>query len=414
MRRAAIINIGDEILLGQIVNTNASWMSESLSEIGVQVVSQQVVSDGAEDIRQALDYAQQRASLILLTGGLGPTKDDITKKVLVDYCGDELTFDAKLYERLQLYFKKMGREATEAHRIQCFMPDRAEQLVNKMGTAPGMLFERGENWIVSLPGVPYEMKYLMNEEVLPRLQKERKGLHLKRMTILTVGRGESQIAEYVEDLEDALPSHIKLAYLPHLARVRLRLTATGSLPEKLDQELSEWKSAFSKRLGNLVYGYGTTTLSQAVQNGMVEKNLTLATAESCTGGNVAREITSNPGASAYFVGGLIPYSNSMKEKFLDVPREVIEKHGAVSEETVRAMVSGAIRNFGVDIAVATSGIAGPGGGTPEKPVGTVWLACGNSEQIITKCLQLSKNRSLNIEYSTIWALNLIRRFLMAA
>lgn len=414
MRRAAIINIGDEILLGQIVNTNASWMSESLSEIGVQVVSQQVVSDGAEDIRQALDYAQERASLILLTGGLGPTKDDITKKVLVDYCGDELTFDAKLYERLQLYFKKMGREATEAHRIQCFMPDRAEQLVNKMGTAPGMLFEQGDNWIVSLPGVPYEMKYLMNEEVLPRLQKERGGLHLKRVTILTVGRGESQIAEYVEDLEDALPSHIKLAYLPHLARVRLRLTATGSSPEKLDAELSEWKSAFSNRLGDLVYGYGTTTLSQAVQNEMVEKNLTLATAESCTGGNVAREITSNPGSSAYFVGGLIPYSNSMKEKFLDVPADVIQKYGAVSEKTVRAMVSGAIQHFGVDIAVATSGIAGPGGGTPEKPVGTVWLACGNSEQIITKCLQLSKNRGLNIEYSTIWALNLIRRFLMAA
>ncbi|NBB89427.1 MAG: competence/damage-inducible protein A [Bacteroidetes bacterium] len=414
MRRAAIINIGDEILLGQIVNTNASWMSESLSEIGVQVVSQQVVSDRAEDIREALDYAQERASLILLTGGLGPTKDDITKKVLVDYCGDELSFDAKLYERLQFYFKKMGREATEAHRIQCFMPGRAEQLVNKMGTAPGMLFEHGNNWIVSLPGVPYEMKYLMNEEVLPRLQKERKGLHLKRVTILTVGRGESQIAEYVEDLEDALPSHIKLAYLPHLARVRLRITATGNSPEKLDQELSEWKSAFSNRLGNLVYGYGTTTLSQAVQNQMVEKKMTLATAESCTGGNLAREITSNPGSSAYFVGGLIPYSNSMKEKFLNVPKEVIENHGAVSEETVRAMVSGAIRSFGVNIAVATSGIAGPGGGTPEKPVGTVWLACGNAEQMITKRLQLSKNRSLNIEYSTIWALNLIRRFLMAA
>lgn len=400
--------------MGQIVNTNASWMSESLSEIGVQVVSQQVVSDRAEDIREALDYAQERASLILLTGGLGPTKDDITKKVLVDYCGDELSFDAKLYERLQFYFKKMGREATEAHRIQCFMTGRAEQLVNKMGTAPGMLFEQGNNWIVSLPGVPYEMKYLMNEEVLPRLQKERKGLHLKRVTILTVGRGESQIAEYVEDLEDALPSHIKLAYLPHLARVRLRLTATGSSPKKLDQELSEWKSAFSNRLGDLVYGYGTTTLSQAVQNEMVEKELTLATAESCTGGNLAREITSNPGSSVYFVGGLIPYSNSMKEKFLNVPKDVIEKHGAVSEATVRAMVTGAIQNFGVNIAVATSGIAGPGGGTPEKPVGTIWLACGNAEEMITKRLQLSKNRSLNIEYSTIWALNLIRRFLMAA
>lgn len=413
MRRAAIINIGDEILLGQIVNTNASWMAESLSEIGVQVVSHQVIADEAPAIRRALDLAQEQASLILLTGGLGPTKDDITKKVLVDYCGGDLELDSSLHERLQQYFKKMGREATEAHRLQCYMPTQAEQLVNKMGTAPGMLFEQGDNWIISLPGVPYEMKYLMNEEVLPRLQKERGGLHLKRLTLLTVGRGESQIAEYVEDLEEALPDHIKLAYLPHLARVRLRLTATGPSPETLTEELNAWKEKFAQRLGDLVYGYGRTELSEVVQSEMLSRKLTLATAESCTGGNIARELTSNPGSSGYFVGGLVPYSNEIKQSFLGVPADILKKHGAVSEETVRAMVRGTLEKFGSDIAIATSGIAGPGGGTEEKPVGTVWIACGNEERVVVKRLQLSKNRMLNIEYSTIWALNLIRRFLMA-
>jgi nicotinamide-nucleotide amidase len=413
MRRAAIINIGDEILLGQIVNTNASWMAESLSEIGVQVVSHQVVADDAEAIRAALDLAQQQASLILLTGGLGPTKDDITKKVLVDYCGGELELDTGLYERLQMYFRKLGREATEAHRLQCYMPTVAEQLTNKMGTAPGMLFQNGENWIISLPGVPYEMKYLMNEEVLPRVQKEKVGLHLKRVTLLTVGRGESQIAEYIEDLEDSLPDHIKLAYLPHLARVRLRLTATGESPDELTKELDHWKTVLADRLGDLVYGFDQTELSEVIQAEMLERNLTLATAESCTGGNVAREITSNPGSSGYFVGGLIPYSNEIKQNLLEVPADILQKYGAVSEQTVRAMVEGTLKRFGADIAIATLGIAGPGGGTAEKPVGTVWIACGNAERTIVKRLQLNKNRKLNIEYSTIWTLNLIRRFLMA-
>src|SRR6056297_1391533 len=397
MRRAAIINIGDEILLGQIVNTNASWMAESLSEIGVQVVSHQVVADDAEAIRSALDLAQKQASLILLTGGLGPTKDDITKKVLVDYCGGEMELDTSLYERLQMYFRKLGREATEAHRLQCYMPTEAEQLNNKMGTAPGMFFQQGKNWIISLPGVPYEMKYLMTEEVLPRLQKERVGQHLKRVTLLTVGRGESQIAEYIEDLEDALPDHIKLAYLPHLARVRLRLTATGESPDTLTKELDYWREA----------------LSEVIQAEMLKRKLTLATAESCTGGNVAREITSNPGSSGYFVGGLIPYSNEMKQQILEVPKDVLQQYGAASEQTVRAMVKGTLKRLGADIAIATSGIAGPGGGTAEKPVGTVWIACGNADHTIVKRLQLNKNRKLNIEYSTIWTLNLIRRFLMA-
>jgi len=413
MRKAAIINIGDEILLGQIVNTNAAWMAESLAEIGVQVVSQQVVADDARSIRSALNEAQKEATLILLTGGLGPTKDDITKKVLVDYCGGGLELDESLYEQLKLYFKKMGRQATEAHRLQCYMPTSAESLTNKMGTAPGMLFEHQNNWIISLPGVPYEMKYLMTEEVLPRLQKERIGLHLKRVTILTVGWGESQIAEKIEDIEDALPEHIKLAYLPHLARVRLRLTATGDSPKMLSEALEIWKTKIIERLGDIVYGYDRTELSEVIQSEMIKRKLTLATAESCTGGNIAREITSNSGSSNYFVGGVVPYSNRMKEKLIHVPKDVLDTHGAVSEETVRAMVKGTLQAFGSDLAIATSGVAGPGGGTPEKPVGTIWIACGNAEKTIVKRLQLNKNRKLNVEYSTIWALNLIRRFLMA-
>jgi nicotinamide-nucleotide amidase len=413
MRKAAIINIGDEILLGQIINTNAAWMAESLAEIGVQVVSQRVVADEEQSIRSALTDAQREANLILLTGGLGPTKDDITKKVLVDYCGGDLVLNESLYEQLQLYFKKMGRQATEAHRIQCYMPTNAELLPNKMGTAPGMLFEHENHLIVSLPGVPYEMKYLMTEEVIPRVEMEQSGLHLKRVTILTVGRGESQIAEYIEDIEEALPSHIKLAYLPHLARVRLRLTATGDSPNEISAELDSWKDKIVERLGEIVYGFGRTELSEVVQAEMIKRQLTLATAESCTGGNIAREITSNAGSSEYFLGGVVPYSNQMKQKFLHVSKEIIEAHGAVSEETVRAMVIGTLHQFGSDIAISTSGIAGPGGGTPEKPVGTIWIACGNADKMVTKRLQLNKNRKLNVEYTTIWTLNLIRRFLMA-
>lgn len=413
MRKAAIINIGDEILLGQIINTNAAWMAESLAEIGVQVVSQRVVADEEKPIRSALNDAQKEANLILLTGGLGPTKDDITKKVLVDYCGGDLVLNESLYDQLKLYFKKMGRQATDAHRIQCYMPTNAELLPNKMGTAPGMLFEHEDRLIISMPGVPYEMKYLMSEEVIPRVERERGGLHLKRVTILTVGRGESQIAEYIEDIEEALPAHIKLAYLPHLARVRLRLTATGDSPDEISAELDSWKEKIVKRLGEIVYGFGRTELSEVVQAEMIKRQLTLATAESCTGGNIAREITSNPGSSDYFLGGVVPYSNQMKEKLLSVPKEIIEAHGAVSEETVRAMVTGALQQFGSDIAISTSGIAGPGGGTPEKPVGTIWIACGNADKIVTKRLQLNKNRKLNVEYTTIWTLNLIRRFLMA-
>ncbi len=413
MQTAVIINIGDEILLGQIINTNAAWMAESLSEIGVQVVEQIVVSDDAYAIREALSSAHKKANLILLTGGLGPTKDDITKKVLAEYYNTDLVLDENLYERLQLYFKKLGRKATSAHKLQCYMPVNAEQLENKMGTAPGMLFRQNGSWTVSMPGVPYEMKYLMENEVIPRLQRQTEGLHLERTTILTVGRGESQIAELVEDLEDALPEHIKLAYLPHLARVRLRLTSTGTDAAVVREELNKWKEKFVYRLGDLVYGYNRSSLAQSVQDLMVQKGLTLATAESCTGGNIARHITANAGSSQFFTGGVVAYSNMLKTKLLDVSNATLEQFGAVSEDTVREMVIGASKNLGADIAVASSGIAGPGGGTEEKPVGTVWLACGNADKVIVKKLQLNKNRALNIEYSTMLALNLVRRFLMA-
>jgi nicotinamide-nucleotide amidase len=413
MQTAVIINIGDEILLGQIINTNAAWMAESLSEIGVQVVQQIVVSDDAPAIREALLTAHEKANLILLTGGLGPTKDDITKKVLADFYNTDLVLDENLHERLQLYFSKLGRKATAAHKIQCYMPVNAEQLENKMGTAPGMLFRQKGSLTVSLPGVPYEMKYLMENEVIPRLQRETKGLHLERTTILTVGRGESQIAELVEDLEDALPRHIKLAYLPHLARVRLRLTSTGTDASAVRDELHKWKDKFVDRLGNLVYGFNRSSLAQSVQELMIEKGKTLVTAESCTGGNIARHITAIAGSSQFFTGGVVAYSNSLKINLLDVSKVTLQEFGAVSEATVREMVIGASRKLGADIAVASSGIAGPGGGTKEKPVGTVWLACGNADRVIVKKLQLNKNRALNIEYSTMWALNLVRRFLMA-
>lgn len=411
MNKAYILNIGDEILLGQIVNTNASWMSERLAELGLQVVEQRVIGDESEQILDAVQDAHRFADLLLITGGLGPTKDDITKKVLADFFDTELRFDEALYKHLEQYFRKLGRTPTEAHKEQCKMPEEAEQWENSMGTAPGMYFRKGNTHTLSMPGVPYEMKYIFNKHLVPFIQSKRNQA-LIHETILTIGKGESKISEMIEDIEDALPSHIKLAYLPNLARVRLRLTAIGNDAQSLKEEVYYWKDKLVNRLGRLVYGYNKQTLSAVLQSLAIEKGAYIATAESCTGGRIAQEITSEPGSSQYFLGSVIAYDNQVKKNILGVSQQTLEDNGAVSEETVKEMVLGACKLLKADIAVATSGIAGPEGGTSEKPVGTIWIAVGNADRMISKKLQLSKNRVLNIEYTSMIALNLMRRFLM--
>lgn len=407
-----IITIGDEILIGQIVDTNSAWMGQQLNLIGAAVTGITTVGDGAEEIRGALDRATRLADVVLITGGLGPTKDDITKKVIAEFFETELVFHEPTYERLERFFKKLGREPTAAHRLQCLLPANAEVLVNKMGTAPGMWFEYNGSVIVSMPGVPYEMQYLMTNEVMPRLQEKFPVQAIFHHTWMTAGEGESRIAERLEAIEDNLPAHIKLAYLPNLGYVRVRLSGTAMDADALQVEVMAQAGRIREALGELIYGANDESLEENLGNLLRKKGLSLSTAESCTGGYVAHLVTSVPGSSDYFKGSVVAYANDVKQALLGVQADTLKQYGAVSEQTVREMVSGTIHLLKTDLAVSISGIAGPGGGSPEKPVGTIWMAVGNSEIIEVFKLQAGKDRSKNIQYAGNIALNLVRKFVL--
>jgi nicotinamide-nucleotide amidase len=409
--RIYLLNIGDEILIGQIVNTNAAWMGRQLNLIGARVVQAAVVGDDLAQIQQGLRAGLEQADAVLITGGLGPTKDDVTKKALADFFGVELSFHEPTFDRLTRIFARFGRSTTEAHKEQCFIPDNAVVLTNQQGTAPGLWMEHQGKALVSMPGVPHEMEYLMTEEVMPRLREKFGGKPIQHRTLLTVGEGETILAERIADIEDALPDHIKLAYLPNLGQVRLRLT--GSAPDEaaLAAELDHYQGLLAERLPDVIFGYDNDTLEAAVGRLLRERGLTLATAESCTGGYLAHLVTSVPGSSAYFQGSVVAYDNRIKQLLLGVSPDTLAAHGAVSEATVREMVAGARRQLGVDVAVATSGIAGPDGGTPDKPVGTIWLAVGNGDRTETRLIRAGKDRVKNIHLASIYALDMVRKLL---
>ena len=407
-----IVTIGDEILIGQIIDTNSAWMGQQLNLVGAKVSAIHSVSDSKEGIINALEVGLKQADVVLLTGGLGPTKDDITKKTIAEYLGTTMVFHEPTWERIQGFFKKIGRSTTPAHKEQCFMPANAQILLNKMGTAPGMWFEVDGKIVVSMPGVPYEMKYLMEFEVIPKLIKYFPGKPIAHRTILTVGEGESRIAARLENIENSLPHFVKLAYLPNLGNVRLRLTAIAENGEDIESVLAEKAAEIEAEIPELIYGYDTETLEAAVGKLLLERGLTLATAESCTGGFLAHKITKVSGCSAYYKGSIVAYANEIKNKELGVKKETLEKYGAVSEATVKEMVSGVLKAINTDIGISISGIAGPGGGTPDKPVGTIWLAVGNKEQMVTRKLQLSKDRLINIQYTAIQGLNMVRQFVL--
>jgi nicotinamide-nucleotide amidase len=408
--KVQIITIGDEILIGQIVDTNSAWMAQQLNANGAQVVRIESIGDEYEEIQQTLDRSIANADVVLITGGLGPTKDDITKKALADYFNTEMEFHPESFERIVKIFERWGRTTTEAHRQQCYMPKNAELLFNKMGSAPGMWFEHKNTVIISMPGVPYEMKYIMKYGVIPRLKERFPMQGILHRTIRTVGEGESRIAERIEDIESALPQHIKLAFLPSLGTVRLRLTAKGKTEEELAADIQHYSQQIEERIPELIYGHDSQKLEEAVGQILKARGLNLATAESCTGGHIGHKITSVPGSSAYFIGGFVAYSNNIKVQQLGVQEHTLKQYGAVSEQTVIEMVKGTNKVLGSDIAVAISGVAGPGGGTKEKPVGTVWIAVGNQKKIVTKKLSIGKDRIKNIEYSSVQALNMIRQF----
>ncbi len=410
--KAHLITVGDEILIGQIVDTNSAWMARQLNLAGASVAGISSVGDELPAIEAAMRAAFASADVVLMTGGLGPTKDDITKKAIANFFGVEMVFHSGTYERILRIFGRLGRPATEAHRQQAFMPENADLLYNKMGSAPGMWFEWKGKVLVSMPGVPYEMKYLMEHQVLPRLKDHFPGRPIAHRTILTVGEGESRIAERIAAFEDGLPPGLKLAYLPGLGQVRLRLTGTGDDESLLRRTLDGKCEELAALLSDVVFGRENQKLEEVIGQMLREHQLRLATAESCTGGYLAHRITSIPGSSDYFTGSVIAYANEVKEKLLGVRSETLEAHGAVSRETVIEMVEGTLRLLGTDLAVAISGIAGPGGGTPEKPVGTIWMAIGNQHAIAVKKIQAGRDRLKNIEYSTIHALNMVRLFVL--
>jgi nicotinamide-nucleotide amidase len=411
---AELLTIGDEILYGQIVDTNSQWMSVELSNAGIKVIRKTTVGDQEDEIIAAFAEAEKRADIVLITGGLGPTNDDMTKPCLAKYFNCELKMHEEALAEVTAFFVQRGRELTEVNRQQAALPVCCEKITNSLGTAPGMWFDRNDKVFVSMPGVPHEMKRMMSDIVIPKLKKKFATPVIHHKVIRTVGIGESFLAEKIADWENSLPKHIKLAYLPNLGEVRLRLTSVGNSLETLSAEAEELTTKLNERVGQFIYGYGEDPLEVAVGNMLRDKKLTVSVAESCTGGYLSHLITSVPGSSEYFLGSMIPYAYEIKMRQLGVKPETLEQYGAVSEQTIIEMANLVRAKFTTDIGVATSGIAGPGGATPEKPVGTVWIAYSDKHQTVTRKLQLSKERSLNIKMASIAVLNLIRQSLRSA
>ena len=408
--KAFILPIGDEVLIGQIVDSNSAWIAQQLNQQGLSVRHAMSVGDEREEIMDSLRFALSQADIVLITGGLGPTKDDITKKTIADFFGVGMTFHQDTWERIVDFFKKRNREPGEAHHNQCFMPDNALILTNNMGSAPGMWFEHEGKIIVSMPGVPSEMKYLMEAEVLPRLKTIFQGEPIEHRTIMTAGAGETDLAVLVKDFEENLPDYLKLAYLPAMGFVRLRLTGRHADEVFLKKTIDEKADEMEKLVERFAYARESESLEERLGKILKAKGKTVSTAESCTGGMIAQRITGISGASEYYQGSVIAYDNNVKINNLGVRLDTIIAHGAVSEECVKEMVVGACKVLKTDMVIVTSGILGPGGGTPEKPVGLIWIGVGNAENLQTFKININRSRAINNEFATNSALNLARKF----
>jgi nicotinamide-nucleotide amidase len=407
--KAKIITIGDEILIGQITDTNSAWMAEEITSMGFQVAEMVTVSDEAAHITQAVHEALTTCDLVLITGGLGPTKDDLTKDVLASYFNSEMVFNQEVFEDIERLFRSKGRTLSDLNRSQAEVPAACEAVRNSRGTAPGMWFDRNGKVLVSMPGVPYEMKGMMEDVVMPKLRNRFQLPHIYHRTILTQGIPESLLAHKLTEWEDALPESIKLAYLPSAGLVRLRLSATGSNLSELEKRIDDRVQTLRVILGDAIFGEDKTTLEETVGELLKQRGETVFTAESCTGGNIAQLFTSHAGSSAFFIGGIVAYSNAQKELFLKVDPQIIQLHGAVSIPTVEAMALGAKQQSGSHWAIATSGIAGPDGGTPDKPVGTVCIAIAGPDGITSEQFLFGALRSYNIRISSLTALQMLRK-----
>jgi nicotinamide-nucleotide amidase len=411
--KAELITIGDEILIGQIIDTNSAWMGQQLNLLGIEVYQVTSVHDNHDHILKAIHEAEQNADLVLITGGLGPTKDDITKKCLCEYFDTELVLNSEVLDHVQSLLSSRNVVINELNRHQALLPAACTVLHNSAGTASGMWFERNNTIFVSMPGVPFEMEAIMKEEVFPRLTKLGITQNIVHQTVLTIGLPESMLAEKIEKWESALPSFIKLAYLPNQMMVRLRLSGYGTNKDLIEAEISRQVNELITLIPENVFGFNDDNLGVVVGRMLVESGSTLSLAESCTGGSMSQFITSNPGSSAYFKGGVVAYSNEIKNKLLNIYLELIEVHGAVSQQVAEAMAIGARIALNTDYSVATTGIAGPDGGSPEKPVGTVWIAVAGPSGVKCKMYNFKHNRERNIIRTTHTALNLLRILLIS-
>jgi nicotinamide-nucleotide amidase len=410
---ASIITIGDELLIGQTIDTNSAWMSQELNKLGIWVKRRVAVGDVKDDIWKALNEESNYADIILITGGLGPTADDISKPLLCEYFGGKLVVNDEALENVKnIFLRHLKRPLLPANLKQAEVPDVCTVIQNKRGTAPGMWFEKEGKIFVSMPGVPHEMKGMMTDFVLPRLPQIFEVPAVVHRTLLTAGIGESFLSERIKDFESALPAHIKLAYLPNYGMVRLRLTAHGRNVEKITGEVDELFLRLQHQLQDVMVINEDKTLEEAIGIMLMQRGKTLSTAESCTGGYIAHLLTSISGSSKYFMGGVVSYDNSVKQNVLDVKSETIDTAGAVSEETVLQMATGVKTLIKTDYAIAVSGIMGPGGGTEQKPVGTIWVAVAGNSKTTSQMFSLRYDRKRNIENTSILALNMLRKLIL--
>jgi len=410
--RSAIITIGDEILIGQVTDTNAVWISQQLNSLGVQVKEMVTVSDEAGQITSTLDRYLGRYDLLIMTGGLGPTTDDITKQTLAAYFNSKLVTHPVILERITTYFKERGRSMIESNLRQADVPEVCRVLMNNHGSAPGMWFEKEGTILISLPGVPYEMKGLMEDHVIPEIIDRNKVPHVVHRTIMTQGVPESYLAAMLRDWESALPECMKLAYLPRPGIVRLRLTVVDKCAIDAKQILEVTISKLLDIIPEHIFGYDDISLEKSLGELLKERGLTLSSAESCTGGNIASMITSVPGSSSYYSGSVIAYENRIKSAVLGVDPQVIEEKGAVSRGVVEQMARGVRQVLGTDTSISTSGIAGPEGGSDEKPVGTTWICVQNGEESFAKIYRFSGTRERIIDQASNTAMQLLRRLLL--
>ena len=405
--KAKIISIGDELLIGQVVNTNASWLGNKLTTNGIEVISTLTIGDGEKDIVDALDACSD-VEIIVMTGGLGPTADDITKPTLCRYFNTELEFCQDAYDNIMSIFTLRGYQMSERNKGQAYIPKACRYIPNRYGTAPCMWFEKGRSVYISMPGVPFEMKNVFEQEILPMLLSHFKVTPYVNKVVMTTGVGESFLADRIKDWEDALPDFLSLAYLPQHGMVRLRLEGRHPdrdfLQKTIDNEIDE----LTKIIGEHIFGYDDTPIAEAVLNKLKAAGATLSSAESCTGGTIAKMITAIPGSSEAFKGTVVSYATSVKEEVLGVSHEDVMRYTVVSQQVAEQMATGVRALLKTDYAVATTGVAGPGGATEENPVGTVWIAVAGPDGVISKKYNFGKDRGNNIERAAITALEMVR------